>query len=159
MFFRLTDEQRREHAEIFLWRARFLFGVLIRDIMANANISQREIARRSKKYKQDLMDRKLNYPRNGATAVDQSALSRLISTDKPASYGQVYIFLIVLEGLLKEKEIPFPQELRHDLYRLALFGPPEMVVDAHQKHKHMIDEESPEFREALEEHKRKMRGE
>jgi hypothetical protein len=158
MFLRLTDDQRQEYAQIFLWRARFLFGVMLHDIMAKADISQREIARRSKEYKKQLIENKLNYPRNGVTAVDQSALSRLISTDRPPSYGQVYIFLIVLEGILKEKGFSFSQELRDDLWRLALFGPPEMVYQAYQRHKDMIDEESPEFIEALEEHKRKMEG-
>ena len=156
MFFKLTDDQRQEYAQIFLWRARFLFGVILHDIMAKADISQREIARRSKEYKRQLIDYKLNYPRNGASSVDQSALSRLISTDRPPSYGQVYIFLIVLEGILKEKGFPFPQELRDDLWRLALFAPPEMVYQAYQRHKHLINKESPEFIEALKEHKRKM---
>jgi hypothetical protein len=87
-------------------------------------------------------------------AIDQSALSRIISMDRPPDYGQVYIFMTILQWNLDEDA--FSKNLQIDLWRLALFGIPEEIYFAYERHKHMINEDSPEFIEAYEKHKKMM---
>lgn len=151
----LSEDQKNELAEIFLWRARFLLGIVLQDILDKTGVSQREIGRKAKEYQKHLKEKKFMYPKS-KVALDQSAFSRLIDIKREPSYGQMYIFMYVFQQYFDGNEDVFPQELQDDLWRLALFGTPGKVYEAYMRHKHKIDESSPEFIEAYEEHKRKM---
>lgn len=152
----LTDDQKHEFAEIFLWRSRFLLGIILQDILKKTGVSQREIGRKAKEYQKHLKDKKLVYPKSKVGSLDQSAFSRLTDAKREPSFGQIYVFLYVFEQYFEGNEEAFSKDLKTDLWRLALFGTPGEIYITYMKHKHRIDETSPEFIEALEEHKRRM---
>jgi len=141
----------KEVSEIFLFRARFLFGLILRDILARTGISHRKWGKRAIAYDKALKARKLRYPKAKAGYLGQVGISALIRAEQPPAYLQVYTFL----KLLRE-EVEIEDELIEDLYHLAIFGSPKEVYISYQKHKHLIDEDSHEFKKAYEEHLRKL---
>lgn len=158
------NEQKRLVSEVFLWRARFLFGLLLSKLCEDAELSQHSLARKAKAYRKDLRERKYLYSEKSAGAVDQSAISRIINVARPPNYSQVYIWLTVIHNHLeseqyhrkcdKEGKEPYHlmEELKTDIYRLALLGTPEEIFETYKKHNHLIDENSHEFQAAYRQH-------
>lgn len=158
----LTEEMRRAIAEIWLWRSRFLFGLLLSFLCEKAGISQNKLGKMSEQHRRHLKASKYIYPKSITGAVDQSGISRGISAERPLSYGQVYIWLHVLKEIFESKEyktgndFEFTKDLEADMWRLALFGTPEEVYFAYKRHEGMINERSSEFIAAYEKHRRIM---
>ena len=143
-----SEEKYKEYiASIFLIRAYEIFGQMLDFLCEKSLISQRELGRRSTKYRKYLKDKGSLPPDSNTRAVEHSGISRVISVEKPPSYAQVYIWFHVLEEQFKSEEYAkkcekmrepifvFTQKLRTDMYRLALFGTPIEVIVAHEEYK------------------------
>ena len=153
---KLTEEQQKEIAEIFLWRARFLFGRILKDLVEYSDMNRSKLGERAVEYDNILQERKLRYPGSLDGFPGRTGISRLINAKRPPAYGQVFVILRVLEHYFDEIGEDFNEELQNDLWHLALFGSPREVYDAYKKHEKLIDENSPEYIKALEAHKKKM---
>lgn len=150
---RAIEEQRYYMAEIFMFRARFLFGLMLRDILKKSGISYKKWGKKAIEYDKSLKERGLRYPKSKAGYLGQVGIHRLITAETPPAYLQVFTFLRILE---QEAGQEIDNELKTDLWHLAIFGSPEEVYRSYEKHKYLIDETSPEFIKVYEEHKRKM---
>lgn len=161
----MEEEQKTFIAEIFLWRARFLFGILLNDIFEKTDISQGRLGKAAKEYRRYLKSKRYLYPKSDTGTVDQSGISRIINIERPPNFGQIYIWLKVIRKYLESekyhnkcnlegKEVfKFTKILEDDIYRLAFCGTPEEVIVAYRRHEYLIDENSPEFIAAYEKHK------
>lgn len=160
----MEEEQKTFIAEVFLWRARFLFGILLNDIFEKTDISQGKLGKAAKEYRKYLKSKRYLYPKSDTGTIDQSGISRIINIERPPNFGQIYIWLKVVRQYLESEKyhnkcrlerrdaFNFTNELEADIYRLALSGTPEEVVAAYRRHQHLIDESSPEFIAAYEKH-------
>jgi hypothetical protein len=161
----MEEEQKTFIAEIFLWRARFLFGILLNDIFEKTDISQGRLGKAAKEYRKYLKSKGYLYSKSDTGTIDQSGISRIINVERPPGYAQIYIWLNVVRKYLESEKyrnkcriedieaFQFTKELESDIYRLAFCGTPEEVVAAYKRHQHLIDEDSPEFIAAYEKHK------
>ena len=122
-----------ETSAIFHTNGRKIFGALLSSLCEKANISYRELGRRSETYRRYLMDNGHVQHAYSTGGLDHSAIVRAAKGEKPLTYSQVFIWL----HLLRE-EVHFSKELETDMFRLALCGTPEEVIFAYNKHKHML---------------------
>ena len=153
-----SEDQQREIAEIFLWKARFLFGIILRALIESTGMSQRQWGKRAREYDKTLKQKRFRYPQSMAGFPGQSGISRIINSERPPTYGQLFVIFRVLAEHFEGKE-DFNEERQTDLWHLALFGSPREVLEAYERHKGAIDESSPEFIKAREQHMRKMERE
>jgi hypothetical protein len=151
----ISEEQQREIAEIFLWKARFLFGIILRSLIESTGMSQRQWGKRAREYDKILKQKQFRYPGSMAGFPGQSGISRIINSERPPAYGQLFVIFHVLEEYFEGKE-NFNEKVQTDLWHLAGFGSPREVREAYDKYKVLIKEDSPEYIKAREEHLRKM---
>lgn len=150
----LIDQQ--ETAEIFLWKARFLFGLILQDFIESVGTSQSKLGERAVEHDKYLKAKKFRYPDSTEGFPGRTGISRLVNARRPPTYGQIYIIFHVLKQYFDEIGEDFSEDLQDDLWHLALFGSPREVRKAYDKYKDLIKEDSPEFIKAREEHMRKM---
>ncbi|HEX3643057.1 MAG TPA: hypothetical protein VHV10_17365 [Ktedonobacteraceae bacterium] len=163
-----SEEYKRYISEIFLFRARMLFGLLLSFLYEKVCVSQSKLGRKSELYRKYLILKRYIYPEKGS--VGQSGISRIVKNERPPGYTQVFVWLKVLRDIFDSDEyknlcintgeaiFEFTEELETDMWRLALLGTPKEVVAAHERHKHLIDESSPVFIAAYDEHRRKLQA-
>jgi hypothetical protein len=153
----MNEDQQREIAEIFLWKARFLFGIILRSLIESTGMSQRKWGKKAREYDKTLEEKRFRYPGSMAGFPGQSGISRIINSERPPTYGQLFVIFRVLAEHFQGKE-DFNEKVQTDLWHLALFGSPREVCEAYDKYKVLIKEDSPEYIKAREEHLRKMAG-
>jgi hypothetical protein len=153
--YNLSEEQQRAIAEIFLWRSRFLFGLILRGILDDTGISHRKWGKRALEYDKWLKDKRFRYPKSKMGYLGHVGIHRILTAEAPPTYAQCHILFSVIEQHIGQEK--FPRELQADLWHLGLFGTPGEVYFAYERYKHLIDESSHEFIAAKEEHERKMR--
>jgi hypothetical protein len=155
----MNEEQQRQIAEIFLWKSRFLFGIILRSLIGSLGTSQRKLGKEAIEYDNSLKERKFRYPGSMEGFPGRTGISRLINAKRPPTYGQVFVIFRVLKQHFDEIGEDFNEERQKDLWHLALFGSPREVLEAYEKYKGAIDEKSPEYIKARELHMRKMEEE
>lgn len=135
----------RETAEIFRTNARKVFGALLSSLCKNANLSQRELGRRSEVYRKYLVSNGFIKHAYNTGAIDQAAICRAIKGEFPLTYSQVFIWLHLLREVFEsdeykavKPEFNFSKSLEIDMWRLALYGTPEEVIVTYRKYEHML---------------------
>jgi len=137
-----------ETSAIFHTDARRVFGVMLSFLCEKANITQRELGRRSEKYRQYLIEKKHIRNAYETGGIDQASICRAVKGKRPLSYSQVFIWLHLIKEQLESEEYKssgmgfyMSKELETDMWRLALYGTPEEVVYAYCKYVHMLEKD------------------
>jgi hypothetical protein len=146
----VTESPEQEKAEIFRLQARKLFGLLLNLLCNEAQISQSELGRRSTAYRRYLVSKRYIYTGSDTGSVEQSGISRVVRAESVPSYSQVYIWLTLLMEIFNSddykqmcarsgKEVyVFTKEHWFDMWHLACYVPPDEVIYAYYKYKHML---------------------
>jgi hypothetical protein len=158
------EENKSFISEIFLFRAHFLFGVLLSLFCEKAMMSYRHLGREAKNYREDLIQQGYTYADKGS--IGQVGISQTIAGKRHTSYAQVFIWTKVFRDIFtsdeykqKCKEVGkevfvFDKQLEEDFWRLSMHGTPEEIIAAYMRHQYLIDETSPDFIAAYEKHKK-----
>lgn len=126
------QERRRYAAKVIRQDSFKLFGKLLRKLMKQAGISQKELAARAVKLRDGWADEGF-FDKEESGDLTQSSISKVLSGKwgRPY-YGQVFFWLRVLEEALGSE---FPRDLRDDMFRLVRYVPPETIVEAYERRK------------------------
>jgi len=139
-------------SEIICERAHVLFGMILRLLCSQANITQEKLRELGKDYRDSLFERGLIKPGYVVGALDQDAISRVISGERWASYDQVSIWLKVIENRFNDLEYKqvrsdhnlliydLSDDLKVDMFHLAGFGAPNEIVASYEKRLSMVKE-------------------
>lgn len=146
-----SEEKYKDYiANIFLVGARELFGRMLSFLCEKSLLSQREIGRRSTQYRKEIKESGRLLAESSTGAVNQSGISRVISTERPPLYGQVFIWFHVLKERFESKEyakeceelqepiFKFTQEFEDDMWHAAGYAAPHEVVVVHESHKDLV---------------------
>jgi hypothetical protein len=134
-----------ETSAIFHTNARKIFGLLLSLLCDKANISQRELGRRSESYRNYLIKNRHIQHAYSTGGIQQSAICRAVKGEFPLTYSQVFIWLHLLREVFESDEYKagkpafnFSRQLEIDMWRLALYGTPDEVTAAYRKYEHML---------------------
>jgi transcriptional regulator with XRE-family HTH domain len=148
-------EKSMYRSEITNTRGQVLFCLIFKLLCQRAGITQDELADKGKVYRDYQFVKGYIKPWYKLSALDQGAISRVLSGDRSPSYDQVETWLDILEKEFNsdeykeksiEKNLPiyeFPSELKTDLFHLAGFPAPDEMMDAYEKRLHMATEPPP----------------
>lgn len=110
-----------------------LFGKLLRLLLQKADISQLELEARSQAQRKAWIEQGF-FEEAESGDLSQTAISQVINGKfRRPSYGQVFIWLYVIEEALKAKGHDFPKEFKDDMFHLACYVPPDEIVAAYER--------------------------
>jgi hypothetical protein len=144
------------------------FSELLDQLCTAAGLSQARLSREAKQIRKHFIEEGLIAPRDPLIgSMEQPTISSVISGAQAPTYGQVWIWLKAIRTWyesprLVEKckqieseyhiEMPVPQfdhKLEMDLWRLALFGTPDEIINAYNRTKNLnlLDENLPSLQD------------
>lgn len=138
-------DHSHETSAIFHTNARKIFGLLLSLLCEKANISQRELGRRSESYRNYLVHNGYIQHAYSTGGIQQSAICRAVKGELSLTYSQVFIWLHLLKEVFESDQynagkpaFHFSRELETDMWRLALCGIPDEVIVTYRKYEHML---------------------
>lgn len=142
-------------SEVLRTDARVLFGSLLKLLCRRAGITQQKLESDSKDYRKDLIQFGFLRHDEETGSMNQSVISLVMKGLQPPTYAQTCIWLDVIDRVYKSekyreicREIGWPyanffsKDLKTDMYRLASFGTPEEIVEAYERRKSLLLQDS-----------------
>lgn len=110
-----------------------LFGKLLRALMEKADINQVQLEARSLAQRKAWADQGF-FKEAESGDLTQSSISQAINGKlRRPSYGQIFIWLYIVEEALKAKGYDFPKDFKDDMFHLACYVPPDEVINAYKR--------------------------
>lgn len=124
---------QRQTAGIIRKDALKLFGKLLRELMEKADINQVQLEARALAQRKAWAEQGFfNEAESGD--LSQTAISQVINGKlRRPSYGQIFIWLYIVEEALKANGHDFPGDLKSDMFHLACYVPPVEIVAAYHR--------------------------
>lgn len=128
----IVQDRRWVFARIIRKDAPALFGRLFRMYLERADLTQTELEEKSIALRDGWAGEGF-FSKSESGDLTQSSISKVLNGQyKRPTYGQIFIWLYVIEEALKAKGETFPKDVRDNMFHLMRYVPPEGIVNAYE---------------------------